>query len=325
MRLRMFACMATILLLPVIASASISAVSQPEGANIPSAAVSPPALVLPQQPEVQPSLPPVKMLTIEELNRRRLQRLQDVSREIRAQRESMADFDNYLKWMGGALAGYGKYVEAGSFAAGFAKYLPVPYAGQAGQLTKFISHFALSISATSAAVTSYRDSSKFFISGVEAIGTSPMGKESDLAMLTFYADQQLSRDMLELRGRLESISGLSGSALSFLLGLQQYLGNTDEYWQKTKSLVSRKDAEKADKGALAGSIDGLRSRAEAFNGKLKQYDSMVSATMPRIASLVAYDELRQDMEAKSVQPAVVNESQNNSKNIIMNGGIENGR
>jgi len=310
MSLRILICIAAILLLPVIASASISAAFQPEGVSVPADAVSPSALVLPQPSEVHPLLPPAKMLTLEELNHKRLQRLQDVSREIRTQRESMADFDTYLKWMGGALAGYGKYVEAGSFAAGFAKYLPVPYAGQAGQLTKFISHFALSISATSAAVTSYLNSSKFFISGVEAIGISPEGKESDLAMLTFYADQQLSRDMLELRGRLESISSLSSSALSFLLGMQQYLGSTDEYWQKTKSLMSRKDAEKADKGALAGSIDGLRSRAEAFNGKLKQYDSMVSATMPRIASLVAYDELRQDMEAKSVHPAVVNESQN---------------
>lgn len=310
MSLRILTCILAILLLPVIASASISAASQPETVSVPTDVVSQPALVLPQPSEVHPLLPPAKMLTIEELNRKRLQRLQDISREIKIQRESMADFDTYLKWMGGALASYGKYVEAGSFAAGFAKYLPVPYAGQAGQLTKFISHFALSISATSAAVTSYLNSSKFLVGGVEAIGTSPEGKESDLALLTFYADQQLSRDMIELRGRLESISSLSSSALSFLLGMQQYLGSTDEYWQKTKSLMSRKDAEKADKGALAGSIDGLRSRAEAFNAKLKQYDSMVSATMPRIASLVAYDELRQDMEAKTVQPAVVNESQN---------------
>ena len=304
------ACMALILVLPGFASASISTGSQPEGAAIPVDVVSPPATVLPQPPEVHPPLPVGKMLTIEELNLKRLQRLQDVAREIKAQRESMADFDGYLKWMGGALAGYGKYVEAGSFAAGFAKYLPVPYAGQAGQLTKFISHFALSISATSAAVTSYLNSSRYFITGVEAIGKSPGGKEGDLAMLTFYADQQLTRDMTELQGRLESVSSLSSSALSFLLGLQQYLGSTDEYWQKTKSFVSRKDADKADKGALAGSIDGLRSRAEAFNGKLRQYDSMVSATMPRIASLVAYDELRQDMEAKSAQPAVASGSQN---------------
>jgi hypothetical protein len=239
------------------------------------------------------------VLTLEELNRKRLQRLQTVARELQGEQGAMTDFDGYLKWMGGSLAGYAKYVEAGSFAAGFAKYLPVPYAGQAGQLTKFISHFALSLSATSAAVSNYMNSSRYFINGVEAIGDKADGKESELAMLTFYADQQLSRDMLDLQGRLASISELSGSALGFLLGLQQYLGSTDDYWQKTKSLVARKEADKVEKGALAGSIDGLRSRAEQFNSTLKHYDATVSSTMPRIASLVAYDELRQDMEAKA--------------------------
>ncbi len=238
------------------------------------------------------------VLTLEDINAKRLQRLQDVARDLKGERASMADFDSYLSWMGGALAGYGKYVEAGSFAAGFARYLPVPYAGQAGQLTKFISHFALSLSATSAAVKSYMNSSQYFISGVEALGTNPEGKGQELAMLTFYADQQLSRDMIELQGRLASTSDLSSSALSFLLGLQQYLGSTDEYWQKTKSLIGRKEADKAEKGALAGSIEGLRTRAAAFNGRLKKYEATVSGTMPRIASLVAYDELRQDIEAK---------------------------
>lgn len=270
----------------------------------------PAVTVMQQTNSVQP-LPVVGTLTLDELNRKRLQRLQDVAGELKGERTTMADFDGYLNWMGGALAGYSKYVEAGSFAAGFAKYLPVPYAGQAGQLTKFISHFALSLSATSAAVKSYMNSSQFFISGVEAIGSRPEGKDNELAMLTFYADQQLSRDMFELQGRLSSVSELSGSALSFLLGLQQYLGSTDDYWQKTKSLVARKDADKSEKGALAGSIDGLRGRAETFNAKLKKYDATVSSTMPRIASLVAYDELRQDMEAKTAVAAPAKEIQIN--------------
>lgn len=247
---------------------------------------------------------PVKSLTLEELNRKRLQRLQEVARDTRQQRDSMAEFDNYLNWMGGALAGYAKYVEAGSFAAGFAKYLPVPYAGQAGQLTKFISHFALSLSATSAAVKSYLASSGYFIAGVDAIGTSAAGREHELASLTFYADQQLSRDMSELQTRLATTSELSGSALSFLLGLQQYLGSTDEYWQKTKSLLGRKEADKGEKGAVAASVENLRTRAEAFNGRLKQYDETVNRTTLRIASLVAYDELRQDIEAKAGEVAV---------------------
>jgi len=271
-----------------------------------SVAVQAEQSVSPQELPVSPPVVPLKILTMDELNAKRYQRLRDISRDLEGQQATMADFDGYLKWMGGALASYGKYVEAGSFAAGFAKYLPVPYAGQAGQATKFISHFALSLSSTSAAVKSYLASSQYLIAGVEALGPSPIGKEHELSQLTFYADQQLSRSMVELQERLSTVSDLSGSALSFLLGLQQYLGSTDEYWQKTKSLVSRKEADKAEKGALAGSIDGLKARAQSFNDKLKQYDAMVGSAMPRIASLVAYDELRQEMEAKTaVVPALV--------------------
>lgn len=300
---RLFSRVALSVLLPACAFAADLPLSAHEAQALPAVAAPLPAEATATQSLPLPSLPVERVLTLEELNRKRLQRLQEIARDLKVQRETMADFDGYLKWMGGALAGYGKYVEAGSFAAGFAKYLPVPYAGQAGQLTKFISHFALSISSTSAAVTSCLKSSTFFITGVESLGDNPAGRESDLAMLTFYADQQLSRDIYELQGRLDSISDLSGSALSFLLGLQQYAGSTDEYWQKTKSLLSRKDADKAEKGALASSIDGLRSRAEQFNNKLKQYDATVNGTMPRIASLVAYEELRQDMEAKTARAA----------------------
>lgn len=310
---RWFCLKAALLLLILPTSAFALAVPEPVQ-EIPVAQVdaNPLSVTLDkQQVEAIRTKPVAKVLTLEDLDRKRLQRLQDVARELKGQGETIADFDAYLKWMGGALASYGKYVEAGSFAAGFAKYLPVPYAGQAGQLTKFISHFALSLSATSAAVTSYLKSSQHFIASVEKIGANPDGRENELAMLTFYADQQLSRDMLELQGRLVTVSDLSGSALSFLLGLQQYLGNTDEYWQKTKSFVSRKEIDKAEKGALAGSIDGLRARAETFNAKLKQYDVSVSGTLPRIASLVAYDELRQDIEAKTAGIAPAETIRNN--------------
>jgi hypothetical protein len=244
------------------------------------------------------ALPVQKVLTLEELNQKRFSRLKDVARYVTSQRGSMLEFDAYVKWMGGTLSSYSKYVEAGSFAAGFARLLPIPYAGQAGQFSKFVSHFALSLSSASAAVKQYLASSQQFIAGVEALGQTGKGKESEMAFLTFYADQQLSRDMTDLQVKLSTTSELSVSALSFLISLQQYLGNTDEYWQKTKSLVSRKDVEKAEKGALAGSIDGLKSRAEEFNKRLKVYDENVGKTLPFIANLVAYDELRQEIESK---------------------------
>lgn len=239
-----------------------------------------------------------KVLTLEELNQKRLRRLQDLAVTVASQRDAMLEFDAYVKWMGGTLAGYSRYVEAGSFAANFARLLPIPYSGQAGQLSKFVAHFALSLSGTSRAVKQYLASSQQFVSRVSALGSSYSGSENELAALTFFADQQLAKDMVDLQGRLTTTAELSSSALAFLLSLNHYLGSTDEYWQKTKAFVSRKETDKADKGALAGSIDGLRQKAEEFNKRLKLYDETVNKTLPQTAMLVAFDELRQEIEAK---------------------------
>ncbi|MBP1729313.1 MAG: hypothetical protein H6Q56_1686 [Deltaproteobacteria bacterium] len=244
------------------------------------------------------SLPARKVITLEELNQKRFSRLQDVAGFVGSQRDSMVEFDGYVKWMGGTLAGYSRYVEAGSFAANFARLLPIPYAGQAGQLSKFVSHFALALSGTSVAVKQYLASSQQFLTRVQGIGSGYSGKENEMAALTFLADQQLAKDMLDLQNRLATTSDLSASALSFLISMQQYLGGTDEYWQKTKALVGKKESDRNEKGALAGSIDGLKQRAEEFNKRLKVYDDNVGKTLPLIATLVAYDELRQDIEAK---------------------------
>lgn len=244
------------------------------------------------------ALPSQKVLTLEELDQKRLNRLKELAKAVSSQHAAILEFEGYVKWMGGALAGYSKYVEAGSFAAGFAKYLPVPYAGQAGQLSKFIAHFALSLSETSAAVRQFLASASHFTTSVDALGASAKEKEAEMAALVFFADQKLAREMVDLQTKLSITSELSSSALSFLLGLQQYLGSTDEYWQKTKSLVSRKDADKGERGALAGSIDGLSGRAEGFNKRLKGYDENVRTIMPVIASLVTYEEIRQDIAGK---------------------------
>lgn len=239
-----------------------------------------------------------KVLTLEELNQKRLRRLQNLAATVASQRDAMLEFEAYVQWMGGTLVGYSRYVEAGSFAANFARLLPIPYSGQAGQLSKFVSHFALSLSGTSRSVKQYLASSQQFISRVTALGSGYAGRENEMAALTFFADQQLAKDMVDLQGRLTTTAELSTSALSFLLSLQQYLGSTDEYWQKTKAFVSRKEVEKTEKGALAGSIDGLKQRAEEFNNRLKIYDETVNKTLPQTAALVAYDELRQEIEAK---------------------------
>lgn len=122
------------------------------------------------------ALPPQKVLSLVDIYQKRFNRLRALAKSVNGQRDSMLEFDGYVKWMGGTLSSYSKYVEAGSFAAGFARLLPVPYAGQAGQFSKFVAHFALSLSSTSVAVKQYLDSSQQFLAGVEALGVDGKGK-----------------------------------------------------------------------------------------------------------------------------------------------------
>jgi hypothetical protein len=240
---------------------------------------------------------------MDDLDSRSMARMKELAEELTHQRRTMVDFQAYISWMDGSLAGYGRYLEAGSFAAGFAKYLPIPYAGQAGQLTKFVSHFSLYLSETAGTIGQFLSSSQQFMTAVEAADRPGPDRQHRLATATFLADQLLARDMADLQVRLETVSSLSASANAFLTSLQSYLGSTDDYWQKTKSLVSRKEAEKKERGALAESIEGLRGRAGAFNASLRLYDAAVRNARPRIASLVAYDELRQEIGTSSTRPA----------------------
>jgi hypothetical protein len=214
----------------------------------------------------------------------------------------MADFEGFVKWMSSNLSSYSRYVEAGSVAAGFARILPIPYAGQAGMFTKFVSHFALSLNAASVAMTKYLGSSNQFVAKVDALGPNPTGgKARDIAELSRFADEQLLKDMTDVQVKLTTTSDLSSSALSFLESLHQYLGSSDEYWNKTKSLLSRKESDKSEKGYLTSNIEGLKNRAGNFNTKLKHFDETVKRSAPQIKTLAAYDELMRDLDKKALQ------------------------
>lgn len=224
------------------------------------------------------------------------QRLRDIAGDVKAQRQSMADFEAYVKWMTTNLSGYSKYIEAGSFAAGFAKVLPIPYAGQASVLTKFISQGVLSLNSTSVAISRYLATSRQFVAQVEALGQSgSAGTSPDIQRIAAFADQQLLRDMNEVRSRLAATAELSSSTLSFLESLNHYVGSTDEYWNKTKSFLTRSEVDKHEKSFLSQSIQGLRNRAGNFNSRLKLFEGSARKDEPLIKSLGTYEELLREM------------------------------
>lgn len=239
-------------------------------------------------------------ISTSELASRNCHRLKELASDIRLQRQSLADFEGYVKWMSANVAGYSKYLSAGSVAAGFAKVLPIPYAGQASVFTKFVSNATVSLSAASVSINKYLATSQQFVTRSEALDPSKELRPAEVSELVRFADQELLKGMVEVQERLAGTSELTASSLSFLESLNHYVGSTDQYWQKTKSLLKSGD-DKNEKSFLSESTTSLRNRAQAFNGKFRMFDDTVKKTSPLIKSLVAYDDLIRDMNPRSAK------------------------
>ncbi|CAG0933494.1 hypothetical protein RHDC3_02590 [Rhodocyclaceae bacterium] len=238
------------------------------------------------------------IVSSDELLARNLRQLQELAANTRAQRQSMADFEKFVTWMSSSLAGYEKYIQAGSVAAGVAKVLPIPYAGQASMLTKFVSQGVLSLNAASGSIASYLKTSGRYLVMVDAIDP----KHPDAVKVSAaarFADGEFLRAMTDVQAKLRTSADISASTLSFLETLDHYVGNSDEYWAKTKAFVTRNDAYKKDKSYLATSIEGLTNRAGTFNGRLRLFEDTARKDLPLIKNLVAYDDLAREVEAKA--------------------------
>jgi len=236
-------------------------------------------------------------ITSGELAAKNCKRLKLVAADIRAQRQGMADFEGYVKWMSGNVAGYSKYLSAGSVAAGFAKVLPIPYAGQASVFTKFVSKAAISLGETSVSIKKYLATSQQFLTRADALNPDQGVNPQEVSELVRFADQELLKGMIELQERLVTTSELTTSSLSFLESLNHYVGSTDEYWLKTKSLLRSGD-DKNEKSFLSESTTSLKDKAQAFHGKFKLFDETVKKDAPVIKSLVAYDDLIREIGPK---------------------------
>lgn len=235
-------------------------------------------------------------ITSTELAARNTKQLKEIATDIRTQRQELAGFEGHVKWMSSHVAGYNKYLAAGSVAARFAKVLPIPYAGQASMFTKFVSDAAVSLGAASVSINKYLATSQQFLTRVDALDAAKGTNPQDVSALVRFADQDMLKGMLEVQERLTTTSHLTTSTLSFLESLNNYVGSTDEMWAKTKSMLSSDD--KKEKSFLSESTTALRNKAQAFNGKFILFDGAVKKTTPQIKSLVAYDDLIREIDPK---------------------------
>jgi hypothetical protein len=233
----------------------------------------------------------------ERLIQKKVKQLKEIAADIKQQRQSMEDFQGFVSWMNLNLAGYTKYIKAGSYAAVVARMLPIPYAGQASIFTKFAAQFTVALNNSSVAINSYLTSSQKLITMVDAIDPAQPIDQKSVTEASVYADTVVLKDMSDAHTKLATVANLSSGALSFLESLNHYMSGTDEYWNKAKGLF-RKDVDPKEKSFISESTTALKNKAAAFNGKLNSFEELSKTQNVRVKSLAVYDELLAELAAR---------------------------
>lgn len=232
----------------------------------------------------------VKSGITELLHNKKLAKLKETAKEVSEQRETTKDFEGFFKWMSSNLAGYNRYIQAGSYLAGIGKMLPIPYAGQASVFTKFLAQFTVSLNSASVAVNSYHNSSQKFLKMVSSIESNSPTMDKQLAEAEHFANNTLLKDMHDTQTKLKTVADLSSGALSFLETLNHYVGETDAYWNKVKGLM-RKNVDPKEKSYISESTTSLKHQADNFNRKMKNFEELGKKETANVNALAVYDEL----------------------------------
>jgi hypothetical protein len=232
----------------------------------------------------------VKSIPLDRLRHKKVLRLKEIATAAKIQRQSTSDFEGFVKWMSANLAGYSKYIQAGSYAAVVARVLPIPYAGQASIFTKFVAQFTLALNAASVSITNYLNSSQKYISMAETIDSTKNLDDKAIAETTLFADQKMLKDMNDAQQKLATVSDLSAGALSFLESLNHYVSGTDEYWNKAKGIF-KKDIDPKEKSFISESTSNLKIQADRFNSKLKSFEELGRKQTTAVKALTVFDEL----------------------------------
>lgn len=229
------------------------------------------------------------------LHKKKLQKLKESAQEISLQMEATRDFEGFFKWMSTNLAGYNRYIQAGSYIAVIGKMLPIPYAGQAAVFTKFVAQFTASLNSASVAINTYNNSSHKFINMVNTIDPAKPLDDKKISEAANFANGTFLKDMNDALTKLSMISEYSSGALSFLETLNHYVGETDEYWNKVKGLI-RKNVNPKEKSYISESTSNLKTQADIFNKKMKNFEILGKKETNNIKALIVYDELAEEIE-----------------------------
>ena len=181
-------------------------------------------------------------------------------------KQTYAELGAYSKWLNNYFAGYSKYIEqAGSYSP-IIKLIPVPYAGQAGDIVKFGSKLTVSITNSAVALENANRS----ITKFDEMLKNAKSPESIEATAKF-ADEKLLPDIKEALTKNESLKDASLGLLGFAESVEKISLGTQDAVARAKSLFTKdnEDKDQTQKTAI------MKQKLEQFKMRLSKMDEAI--------------------------------------------------
>lgn len=217
-----------------------------------------------------------------EISKMALANLQQIKQDTAEMKALGAELAEYTSWLSVYFTGYSKHLEQAATYSPLIKLIPLPYAGQAGDIVKFGSKLTVSITNSAVAI----DKANKSIAKYEEMLQSADTPEK-VAMTARFADERLIPDLRDAQVKNETLKDMSLSLLAFGESVEKATAGAQDALLKAKSLFSSDTGDK-DK---AQKVAQMRQKLDSMKAKTARIDEIIkkSATLAKRASV--YSEL----------------------------------
>ncbi len=201
-----------------------------------------------------------------------LKNLQQIKQDTAELKTLTNDLGEYSKWLSDYFNGYSKYIERVSVYSPIIKLIPLPYAGQAGDIVKFGSKLTLSITNSAIATNNANKS----IAKYEEMLSSANTPEK-IAATAKFADEKLVPDLKEAIAKDETLKNMSLSLLSFGESVEKVTASTQDALNIAKSLFSNENAEKEKQQKtllMRQKLDNIKAKTARIEEIVKKSETL---------------------------------------------------
>lgn len=210
------------------------------------------------------------------------QSLQKIKNDGAELKSLTSELNEYAKWLSVYFSGYSKYIEQAGTYSPLIKMIPLPYAGQAGDIVKFGSKLTLSITNSAVAL----DNANRSITKYEEL-LRDANSPAKIALAAKFADEKLIPDLKDAQQKNETLQNMSLSLLAFGESVEKATNGAQDALLKAKSIFSS-DASEKDRQPKSAQI---KQKLDLMKVKMARIDDIIKNSSVSAKKAYVYSEL----------------------------------